>query len=546
MIPLLPGAAGLLRRHGLYLFGMAAVTLLLILAFVWADEFAARFLIAERKAKAAVTAVSLASTISNAVNERLALVRGLTVFADVETGAGLLDDRFTAFAEGLRRSVPGVRAISAAPRFVIAQVHPPEGNGALLGNDLLSDPRPGFAETVQRALVSGDVAVHGPMDLVQGGRGLVARQIVFGPDRPWGAVGMAFDLQPILDDARLDTLPADLSFLLRAENGVVVAGDVATLRNAPITERITLTDGTWEFSLAPKVGWLAAARADHAYAAFVAAFVLLALMTGALAHLMLSRRATLERLVVHRTRELDGVNRELERFAYVTAHDLQEPLRAIASYTQLLERHLKGRLDEDGAEFVRQIVDGAVRLKMLLRDVQLFLAEDRVPLKIEPLPLDSVVQATLASLGPRIRETGATVTVETAPAGTAAGSGMATVMADERRLREILAVLLGNAVEYRHPYRAAEITVAHRRLGNQDAVEVRDNGIGIEPQYREQIFEVFRRLHSREAHPGTGMGLAIARKMAERMGGRIAVESSPGIGSTFTLLLPTSRLRGQP
>lgn len=536
MTPLLQKAAGPVRRHRLHLLGMAVVTVLLVVAFFWAERFYVRYLIAERKAATAVTAVSAASVLSSAVNERLALVRGLTAFVDVEARAGALDDRFAAFAEGLRRSVPGVRNVSAAPRFVVANVHPLEGNRKVVGNALLSDPRPGFAETVQRALVSGDVTVHGPVDLIQGGRGLIARQVVFGPDRPWGAVGMVFDLQPILDDARLDALPADLGFLLRAENGVVVAGDAAVLRNAPITENITLTDGTWEFSLAPRAGWMAAARADGAYTAFLAVFALLALMTEALAHLMLSRRQTLERLVVRRTRELDSVNRELERFAYVTAHDLQEPLRAIASYTQLLERHFAGRVDEEGADFIRQIVDGAGRLKMLLRDVQLFLAEDRVALSVKPVPVEDAAQAALSTLANRIRETGATVTVEAMPA----------VMADERRLREILVVLLGNAIEYRHPYRATEITVAHRRQANQDVIDVRDNGIGIEPQYREQIFEVFRRLHSREQHPGTGMGLAIARKMAERMGGRITVESSPGIGSTFSLVLPHTRLRGQP
>jgi len=534
MTPLLQRASAPLRRYGMLIVGQMAVTILLIACFFWVDGFYLRYLIAERRASAAVTAVSVASTLSSTVNERLALVRGLTTFVDVEARAGTLDARFAAFAEGLRRSVSGVRNISAAPDFVVGYIHPMEANKAVLGNSLLSDPRPGFAETVQRALISGDVTVHGPIDLIQGGRGLIARQIVYGKDRPWGAVGMVFDVKPILEDARLNAMPADLGFLLRAENGVLVAGDASVLRHAPIVEHITLTDGTWEFSLAPRVGWLAAARMEPSYTAFLAVFALLALMAEALAYLMLSRRQTLERLVVRRTGELDGLNRELERFAYVTAHDLQEPLRAIASYTQLLERHFKGRVDEEGAEFIRQIVDGAARLKMLLRDVQLFLAEDRVPLDIKPSPVGEVLSGALAVLNTRILETGTVVVAEELP----------VVLADERRLREIFVVLLGNAIEYRHPYRAAEIVVAHRRQGSHDVIDVRDNGIGIEPQYREQIFEVFRRLHSRDEHPGTGMGLAIARKMVERMGGRITVESTPGVGSTFSIVLSHQRLRG--
>ncbi|MDQ2101708.1 sensor histidine kinase [Azospirillum isscasi] len=524
---------GPLRRYGWLAAGQLLVTVLLAAGFLWVDSLYTRYLIAERRAAAALTAVSAASTLSSAVNERLALVRGLTAFVGVEAHAGTLDAQFAPFAEGLRRSVTGVRGVSAAPGFVVRHIHPLDGNQRVFGTALLSDPRPGYAETVQRALVTGDVTVYGPVDLMQGGRGLIARQIVFGKDRPWGAVGMVFDLKPILDEARLEAMPQDLAFLLRAETGVVVAGEGAVLRQSPIVETITLTDGTWEFALAPRAGWLAAARAEPAYTAFLGVFALLALMTEALAYLMLSRRRTLERLVERRTGELDGLNRELERFAYVTAHDLQEPLRAIASYTQLLERHFQGRLDEEGAEFIRQIVDGASRLKMLLRDVQLFLAEDRVPLCIRPIAAGEALDSALAILDRRIRETGAVVAAE----------GLGAVMADERRLREILVVLLGNAVEYRHPYRAAEIAVVQRRDGKQDVIDVRDNGIGIEPQYREQIFEVFRRLHSREEHPGTGMGLAIARKMAERMGGRITLESAPGVGTTFSVHLPHARLR---
>ena len=532
--PALMRPDGPLRRYGWLAAGQLLVTVLLVGAFFWADSFYTRYLIAERRAAAALTAVSAASTLASAVNERLALVRGLNTFVGVAAHAGTLDAQFVPFADGLRRSVTGVHGVSAAPGFVVHHLHPMEGNERIFGQSLLSDSHPGYAETVQRALVTGDVTVFGPADLVLGGRGLIARQVVFGKDRPWGSVGMVFDLKPILDEARLEAMPQDLAFLLRAENGIVVAGDGAVLSQSPIVKAIPLTDGTWEFALAPRAGWQAAARAEPAYAVFLVVFTLLALMAEALTYQMLSRRRTLERLVERRTGELDSLNQELERFAYVTAHDLQEPLRAIASYTQLLERHLQGRLDEEGAEFIRQIVDGASRLKMLLRDVQLFLAEDRVPLLIRPTAVGEALDGALAMLDQRIRETGAVVTAE----------GLGAVMADARRLREILAVLLGNAVVYRHPSRAAQITVVQRRGGMQDVIDVRDNGIGIEPQYREQIFEVFRRLHSREEHPGTGMGLAIARKMVERMGGRITLESAPGVGSTFSIHLPSARQRG--
>ncbi|MBF5095339.1 histidine kinase [Azospirillum sp. INR13] len=514
----------------------AAVTLVLALAYLWMGDVYIRVLVAEHRANAALTASSMASTLSSALNERLALVRGLTAFVEVAAVAGSLTDQFPRYAEGLRRSVVGVRNISAAPDFVVRIVYPVEGNEKVLGNDLLKDARPGFAETVQRAIISRDVTVHGPVALLQGGQGLIARQIVYGPGKPWGAVGLVFDVGAILGEVRFDRVPSHLGFAVVTDGGQQVAGDALALKGDPLVERINLPDGHWELALAPRTSWEGLAYTDPTFRGFQAAFLLLALLIEALTFMAVSRRYTLERQVDLRTAELGRAKNELEQFAYATAHDLQEPLRAIASYAQLLEKQQRGRLDEESAGFIREIVDGAGRLKMLLRDVQLFLAEDRVPLGCGTVAAGDALQAALTALKRRIADAGATVTVGELPA----------VQADERRLREIFIVLIANAVEYRHPYRAAEVHVSGRRIDGYDVIDVRDNGIGIEPRYRDQIFEVFRRLHSRDEHPGTGMGLAIARKMVERLGGRITVVSSPGVGSTFSIHLPHPAFRGFP
>ncbi|PWC34551.1 hypothetical protein TSO352_21555 [Azospirillum sp. TSO35-2] len=510
------------------------MTLVLVVAYLWMGDVYVRVLVAEHRATAALTASSLSSTLSSALNERLALVRGLTAFVEVEAGAGSLQEQFPRYAEGLRRSVVGVRNISAAPDFVVRIVYPVEGNERVLGNDLLKDSRPGFADTVQRAIISRDVTIHGPVNLLQGGKGLIARQIVYGPGKPWGAVGMVFDVGAILDEVRFDRVPAHLTFALVTDTGQQVAGDAAALTGDPLVERINLPEGHWLLALAPRTSWEGLGHGDPTFRGFQLGFLLLALLIEALTFLTASRRYTLERQVDIRTAELGRAKNELEQFAYATAHDLQEPLRAIASYAQLLERQQQGRLDEESEGFIREIVDGAGRLKMLLRDVQLFLAEDRVPLSCGVVPAGAALNAALGVLKRRITAAAATVTVGDLP----------EVQADERRLREIFVVLVGNAVEYRHPYRAAEVHVTHRRTEGYDVIDVRDNGIGIEPRYRDQIFEVFRRLHSRDEHPGTGMGLAIARKMVERLGGRITVESSPGVGSTFSIHLPHPYFRG--
>ena len=514
----------------------AAVTLVLAIGYVWMADVYVRVLVAEHRANAALTASSLASTLSSALNERLALVRGLTAFVEVASGTGSLADQFPRYAEGLRRSVVGVRNISAAPDFVVRIVYPMEGNEKVIGNDLLRDARPGFAETVQRAIISRDVTAHGPVNLLQGGQGLIARQIVYGPGKPWGAVGMVFDVGAILNEVRFDRVPAHLGFAVVTDSGQQVAGDALALKGDPLVERINLPDGYWHLALAPRTSWEGLAYGDPTFRGFQMACLLLSLLIEAVTFMAIGRRYTLERQVDLRTAELGRAKNELEQFAYATAHDLQEPLRAIASYAQLLERQQKGRLDEESEGFIREIVDGAGRLKMLLRDVQLFLAEDRVPLSCGVIPAGDPLKAALTALKRRIADAGATVTVAELP----------SVQADERRLREIFIVLIANAVEYRHPYRAAEVQISHRRGDGFDVIDVRDNGIGIEPRYRDQIFEVFRRLHARDEHPGTGMGLAIARKMVERLGGRIAVLSSPGVGSTFSIHLPHPSFRGFP
>ncbi len=524
------------RRIGGLAVAQAGVTALLLGAYWWSSGVYTRFLVAEHRTAAALTAASLASSLTSALNERLALVRGLTSFVEVHATNQGLAKEFPRYAEGLRRSVAGVRNISAAPGFVVRHVHPLDGNEKVLGNDLLQDPRPGFAETVQRAIVTMDVTVHGPVALIQGGQGLIARQVVPNGDgeRPWGAVGMVFDLRSVLDEVRFDRVPPHLGFALHTDGGQQVAGDAAILKRDPLIERIQLPDHHWELAIAARVGWAALARGDQSFIAFQAAFLLLALLVEALAFLAFSRRQTLESLVERRTAELGRAKNEMEQFAYAAAHDLQEPLRVIASYAQLLEKQQKGRLDEESEGFIREIVDGAGRLKMLLRDVQLFLAEDRVPLSNRSVLAEEALNAALTILKKRIAEAGATVIATDLP----------LVAADERRLREIFVVLIGNAVEYRHSYRAAEIRVSHRRQEGYDVIEVRDNGIGIDPRFRDQIFEVFRRLHGRDEHPGTGMGLAIARKMVERLGGRITVDSTPGVGSVFAVYLPHHPLRG--
>jgi len=225
--------------------------------------------------------------------------------------------------------------------------------------------------------------------------------------------------------------------------------------------------------------------------------------------------------------ELARSNAELEQFAYVASHDLQEPLRAVASCVQLLKKRYEGKLDDRADEFISHAVEGTKRMQALITDL---LAYSRVGTHQKPFgPVDcqETLDEALANLSVAIKETGATVTHDALP----------TVPADPTHLTQVWQNLIGNAVKFRAPGRTPEIRVSARHENDEWRFGVSDNGIGIEPQYFDRIFRVFQRLHTRTSYPGTGIGLAICKKIVERHGGRIWIESQPDQGSTFFFTL---------
>lgn len=227
-------------------------------------------------------------------------------------------------------------------------------------------------------------------------------------------------------------------------------------------------------------------------------------------------------------RELMRSNEELQQFAYVASHDLQEPLRMVASYTQLLAQRYGDKLDADAADFIHYAVDGARRMQALINDL---LAYSRVGTRGQPFAevnCDGVVRTALQNLKVAVEETGATVRY----------GGLPIVFGDSTQLVQLFQNLVGNAIKFRRPGEPPEIEISARRGDGAWQFAVSDNGIGIEPQHSERIFVIFQRLHTREKYPGTGIGLAVCRKIVERHGGRLWVESNPGHGSVFQFTLP--------
>ena len=227
--------------------------------------------------------------------------------------------------------------------------------------------------------------------------------------------------------------------------------------------------------------------------------------------------------------ELRRSNEELERFAYVASHDLQEPLRTVASYVQLLSRRYRDRLDGDAMDFIDFAVGGVRRMQHLIEDLLAFSRVGTRGAPLVPTELPAVLRATLDTLHAALEESGAKVTADDMP----------TVVADAGQVAQLLTNLIGNALKFRGA-EAPRVHVGAERIDRMWSISVRDNGIGIAPEYFDRIFVIFQRLHSREEYAGTGVGLAICKKIVERHGGRIWVESTPGQGARFTFTLPST------
>ncbi|MEN6342035.1 MAG: PAS domain S-box protein [Methanospirillum sp.] len=244
----------------------------------------------------------------------------------------------------------------------------------------------------------------------------------------------------------------------------------------------------------------------------------------------ITQRHESERALAVYAEELKRSNEELQRFAYVASHDLQEPLRTIVSFSQLLERRYKGKFDDDADEFIGFIVEGGKRLQALIRDLlQLSRIETQAQPPV-PIAAEAVVADVVSTLEAPIREAGATVAVGPMP----------TVRADPVQLEQVFTNLITNALKYHREGVPPVIEISASRSGRRWEFAVRDNGIGIDGEYHDRIFQMFQRLHTADEYEGTGIGLAVVKKIIERHGGTVRVESTPGEGSTFYFTLPAA------
>lgn len=241
------------------------------------------------------------------------------------------------------------------------------------------------------------------------------------------------------------------------------------------------------------------------------------------------------RKLAERTEEMERSNKDLQQFAYVASHDLQEPLRMVSSYVKLLERRYKGRLDADADDFIDFAVDGATRMQHMIQDL---LSYSRVNTHGNPpssTDVGKVLHQVITNLRMSIDESGARITNEALP----------VVEADATQLVQLFQNLIANAIKFCKEL-PPKIHVTAAKENAFWVFSVQDNGVGLDPDFADRIFIIFQRLHTREHYPGTGIGLAICKRIVERHGGSIWVESAPGKGSTFSFTLPASEPAEKP
>jgi len=319
-----------------------------------------------------------------------------------------------------------------------------------------------------------------------------------------GAAGGDFYLTPdLLDGKRIQDIPV-LEVSRRFEAAIQQVLAEQSLVRIEYSLRITANDRSYEARLLPLLG-------DQ----------IVVIIRN------ITEQKEAERKLAEKAQELVRSNAELQHFAYVASHDLQEPLRTVQSYLQLLERRYKDKLDSDANDFINYAVEGAKRMRELIEDLLSYARVTAQMKPIEPVDLMAAVDQVIGNLSGVIQESGVKITRDDLP----------TVMADRRQIAQLYQNLISNALKFRRE-EPPRVHLSARQNDDEWSLSVKDNGIGIDPRYVEKIFVIFQRLHSREEYVGTGIGLAICNKIVERHGGRIWVESQLDMGSTFFFTLP--------
>ncbi len=457
--------------------------------------------------------------ISSEIKTRiLALMRMASLW---ETRGAPLQAHWEIDAELYLKHFAGFQAIAwVDPEFSVRWVVPREGNENVLGFNMSLEPT--SLAALKMASDRRKTIITHSMNLMAGEKGFLMYSPIFRNHEPEGYVVGVFRAETILGLILKEEASAGYSVVIL--DGKEVIYRRADTGPAPddrweVTEDVDLYGIPWTIRLWPRREQLQSLRSPLPEVAGILGLILTALLSFSIYQVRVARA---------RSRELARSNADLEQFAYVASHDLREPLRKIISFTQILSERYKDRLDETGQKYMGYVVDGALRMQDLVHDLLVYSRAGKVDLKFETVDMAELLKEVAGNLAATIEESRAEVH----------WNGLPAVSANRAQMVQLWQNLLSNAVKFQRPGESPVVTVSSEPAKHGWLFAVKDNGIGIERQHWDKIFAMFQRLHTRSEYPGTGVGLSICKKIVERHGGRIWLDSEPGRGSTFYFTLP--------
>lgn len=519
---------------------MLILTGLLLFAFMEfaIHQYGERLLLEKREAVTGEIKTR-SDALTATLNRHFGEMKGLVVFAETVESDELQKTYFNDFAKGLFSSTRGVRTLILAPGGIQKYVYPVKGNEAVIGRNVLANPRPEQQEALKRTLESRQMVINGPYKLAQGGLGLVARTAVYRGDEFWGLVTMILDLPEVLAEAGVDKNTETSSFAIRTDTGQVFHGESDLFEKQPVLVSIPMPQGAWEIGAVPSESWDQWLKNRLLPIRIMGYVVWMLVMV--LIYMFLSWQKRLQETVALRTVEiqrktveLNGmvdklaeINQDLEHFAYIVSHDLKAPLRGIRNLAQWIQEDLKGRpLDDSLRENIELLDNRVKRMEELINGVLQYSRAGRAQEELTTVHTDQLIKEIIEELAPPEE-----VCIRMA-------HGMPVLTTSKVMLRQVLENLIGNAIQHREREKPSMITIDISDVGQYYEWSVIDNGPGIDPKYHEKVFEIFQKVHKKEQTESTGIGLAIVKKIVKRAGGSIYLVSQLGRGATFAFTWP--------